>query len=142
MKIYMLTTVNETVLNAFRKLIPQLSSHCVLPTEKDLKDIVNSNSVQLFIAEENNEILGTMTLVFNKIPTGDKLWIEDVVVDKVARGKGLGKELIQFAIKYAKNKNVKTINLTSSPERVAANKLYQKLGFMLRETNVYRLIIE
>jgi ribosomal protein S18 acetylase RimI-like enzyme len=83
-----------------------------------------------------------MTLVFNKIPTGDKLWIEDVVVDKVARGKGLGKELIQFAIKYAKNKNVKTINLTSSPERVAANKLYQKLGFMLRETNVYRLIIE
>lgn len=142
MKIYKLTTVNDTVLNAFRKLIPQLSSDCVLPTEKDLNDIVNSNSVQLFIAEENNEILGTLTLVFNKIPTGDKVWIEDVVVDKAARGKGLGKKLIQFAIEYTINKNINKINLTSSPERVAANKLYQKLGFIQRETNVYRLLIE
>jgi len=142
MKIYKLITVNDTVLNAFRKLIPQLSSDCVLPTEKDLNDIVNSNSVQLFIAEENNEILGTLTLVFNKIPTGDKVWIEDVVVDKAARGKGLGKKLIQFAIEYTINKNINKINLTSSPERVAANKLYQKLGFIQRETNVYRLLIE
>ena len=142
MKIYKLITVNDTVLNAFRKLIPQLSSDCALPTEKDLNDIVNSNSVQLFIAEENNEILGTLTLVFNKIPTGDKVWIEDVVVDKAARGKGLGKKLIQFAIEYTINKNINKINLTSSPERVAANKLYQKLGFIQRETNVYRLLIE
>lgn len=142
MKIYKLITVNDTVLNAFRKLIPQLSSDCALPTEKDLNDIVNSNSVQLFIAEENNEILGTLTLVFSKIPTGDKVWIEDVVVDKAARGKGLGKKLIQFAIEYTINKNINKINLTSSPERVAANKLYQKLGFIQRETNVYRLLIE
>tara|TARA_R110002049_G_scaffold154626_1_gene319223 strand:+ start:9574 stop:9921 length:348 start_codon:yes stop_codon:yes gene_type:complete len=109
--------------------------------KKDLEDIVNSSNTLLFIAEENNEILDTLTLVFNKIPTGDKVWIEDVVVDNAARGKGAGKELMQFGIEYAKNKNVKSINLTSSPERIEANKLYQKLGFIKRETNVYRLTI-
>lgn len=141
MKIYKLVSVTDHVLKAFRTLIPQLSSTCDLPTKKDLEDIVNSSSTLLFIAEENNEILGTLSLVFYKIPTGNKVWIEDVVVDKATRGKGIGKELIEFAIEYAKNKNVKNINLTSSPERVAANKLYQKLGFMKRETNVYRLTI-
>jgi ribosomal protein S18 acetylase RimI-like enzyme len=141
MKIYKLVTVTDSVLNAFRKLIPQLSSSCDLPTKKDLDDIINSNNTQLFIAEENNEIIGTLTLVFNKIPTGYKVWIEDVVVDNRARGKGVGKALTQFAIEYTSNENIKNINLTSSPDRVVANKLYQKLGFVKRETNVYRLTI-
>jgi ribosomal protein S18 acetylase RimI-like enzyme len=71
-----------------------------------------------------------------------KVWIEDVVVDVAARGKGLGKDLMLFAIDYVSQKNISTINLTSSPERIAANKLYQKLGFVKRETNVYRLTIK
>jgi len=82
-----------------------------------------------------------LTLVFNKIPTGDKIWIEDVVVDKSARGKGVGVKLMEFSIAYVRNKNIKSINLTSSPDRVAANNLYRKLGFVQRETNVYRLTI-
>ena len=141
MEIYELISVNDAIVEAFRTLIPQLSSSCSLPTKKTLEDIVNSNNTQIFIAEENNEILGTLTLVFNKIPTGDKVWIEDVVVDKTTRGKGVGKKLTLFAIEYVKNQNIKSINLTSSPDRVAANKLYQKLGFIKRETNVYRLTI-
>ena len=141
MKIYKLETVSDDVLNAFNKLIPQLSTDCILPSKEDMEYIVNSNNTQIFIAEENNEILGTLTLVFNKIPTGGKVWIEDVVVDSAARGQGIGKELILFAIEYTKSKNIEKINLTSSPERVAANKLYQKLGFIKRETNVYRLTI-
>tara|TARA_R110002096_G_scaffold407483_1_gene606054 strand:- start:1458 stop:1730 length:273 start_codon:yes stop_codon:yes gene_type:complete len=87
MNIYKLNIITDSVLNAFRKLIPQLSSNCVLATKKVLEDIINSNSILLFIAEENNEILGTLTLVFYKTPTRDKVWIEDVVVDKAARGK-------------------------------------------------------
>lgn len=142
MKIYKLTTVTDQVLNAFGKLIPQLAPGCALPTKKDLEAIVNSDATLLFIAEENNEILGTLTLVFTKIPTGDKIWIEDVVVDNSARGKGVGEQLMAFSIDYVKNQNIKTINLTSSPDRVAANTLYQKLGFVKRETNVYRLTIE
>lgn len=141
MKIYKLLTVTDQVLDAFKRLIPQLAPDCALPTKKDLEAIVNSGTTLLFMAEENNEILGTLTLVFTKIPTGDKLWIEDVVVDKSARGKGVGVKLMEFSIAYAKSKNMKTINLTSSPDRIAANTLYQKLGFIQRETNVYRLTI-
>ncbi|MBO3098727.1 GNAT family N-acetyltransferase [Gelidibacter pelagius] len=141
MKIYKLLTVTDQVLDAFKRLIPQLAPDCALPTKKDLEAIVNSGTTLLFMAEENNEILGTLTLVFTKIPTGDKLWIEDVVVDHSARGKGVGVKLMEFSIAYAKSKNMKTINLTSSPDRIAANTLYQKLGFIQRETNVYRLTI-
>lgn len=141
MKIYKLVTVTDSVLDAFNKLIPQLSSSCPLPTKKDLEDIVSSNNTLLFVAEENNEILGTLTLVFNKIPTGNKVWIEDVVVDNTARGKGVGKELTLFAIEYVTKQSIKSINLTSSPDRVVANKLYQKLGFIKRKTNVYRLMV-
>ncbi|MGJ8762121.1 GNAT family N-acetyltransferase [Polaribacter sp. AHE13PA] len=142
MKIYKLETVNDHILKAFIKLIPQLSTSCILPNQKDLEDIVSSGNTMLFIAEENNNILGTLTLVFNKIPTGNKVWIEDVVVDNAARGKGVGEKLTQFAIEFTANKGIKSINLTSSPDRIAANKLYQKLGFIKRETNVYRLTIE
>lgn len=142
MKVYKLVTVNESVLNAFKTLMPQLTPHVILPTKNDIEFIVNSNNTIIFLAEENNQIIGTLTLVFNKIPTGDKVWIEDVVVDESARGKGAAKALIQFAISYSVNKNIKKINLTSSPERIAANKLYQKLGFLKRETNVYRLVVE
>ena len=142
MKIYKLTTVTDQILIAFEKLIPQLGPGCDLPTKKGLEVIVNSDASLIFMAEENNEILGTLTLVFNKIPTGDKVWIEDVVVDKSARGKGVGIKLLEFAIGYVQSQGIKNINLTSSPDRVAANKLYQKLGFIQRETNVYRLIVE
>ncbi|MFB9058229.1 GNAT family N-acetyltransferase [Mariniflexile ostreae] len=141
MNIYKVRTITENVVNAFGQLIPQLCPDCALPTKKDLETLIASPNTVLFIAEENNEILGTLTLVFNRIPTGDKVWIEDVVVDSAARGKGVGKQLIQFSIEYVKDKNIEKINLTSSPERVAANKLYQKLGFIKRETNVYRLTI-
>lgn len=142
MKIYKLTTVTDKVVTAFEKLIPQLAPDVVLPTKEDLEAIVGSGNTLLFIAEDANEIVGTLTLVVNKIPTGDKIWIEDVVVDTSVRGKGVGIKLMDFSMTYAKNKRMKSINLTSSPERVAANTLYQKLGFVKRETNVYRLMID
>ncbi|TDU43024.1 ribosomal protein S18 acetylase RimI-like enzyme [Gelidibacter sediminis] len=142
MKIYKLTSVTDAVVNAFAKLIPQLAPDCTLPTKKDLEAIVNSGHAMIFMAEENDQILGTMTLVLNKIPTGDKVWIEDVVVDTSARGKGVGVKLIQYSIDYATTQMLKSINLTSSPDRVAANQLYQKLGFKQRETNVYRLTLK
>lgn len=141
MKIYKLTTVTDEVAHAFEKLIPQLAPDCTLPSKEDLQAIVDSNHTILFMAEEHNELLGTLTLVLNKIPTGNKVWIEDVVVDSSARGKGVGEALIQFAVAYVKDQNITSINLTSSPDRVAANKLYQKLGFIKRQTNVYRLTI-
>ncbi|WP_299548532.1 GNAT family N-acetyltransferase [Seonamhaeicola sp.] len=138
MDIRELESVNDEVLNAFKNLIPLLASTCALPTRKDLETIVYSDNTKLFIAKEGHDIIGTLTLVFNKIPTGEKAWIEDVVVSDKSRGKGIGKSLTQFAVDYAISKGVNKIDLTSSPERIAANNLYQKLGFKKRATNVYR----
>jgi len=79
-----------------------------------------------------------LSLIVMKIPTGNKAWIEDVVVDQSARGKGLGKALMNYAHVKAKKLGVKSIDLTSRPSRESANKLYQNLGYEIRETNVYR----
>src|SRR5690606_22046590 len=111
MKIYKLITVTDEVVHAFEKLIPQLAPDCTLPSKEDLQAIVDSNHTILFMAEEHNELLGTLTLVLNKIPTGNKVWIEDVVVDSSARGKGVGEALIQFAVAYVKDQNITSINL-------------------------------
>lgn len=141
MRIYEAHVVTEAMVNAFKKLIPQLSPNSPVPSKSELENLINSENTSIFLAEEEG-IIGTLTLVFTKIPTGNKVWIEDVVVDNAARGKGVGKELIKFAIEYVTGKGIKQINLTSSPEKIGANKLYQKLGFAKRETNVYRLTIE
>jgi len=140
MKIYEAKDISDEIHSAFVKFIPQLSSSSPVPGKSDLEEIVKSNNTKLFIAEDES-ILGTLTLVFNKTPTGKKVWIEDVIVDSEARGRGVGKELTRFAIEYAYKRGIKKIDLTSSPDRIAANKLYQKLGFSKRETNVYRLTL-
>jgi ribosomal protein S18 acetylase RimI-like enzyme len=139
MKIYEVVTVTNKIAQAFKVLMPQLSPSADIPTKHELQAIVDSGFTKLFVAEDD-EIIGTLTLVFNTIPTGKKAWIEDVVVDNKARGKGAGEKLVHYAIGYAKKNGVAKIDLTSSPERVAANKLYQKIGFELRTTNVYRLV--
>ena len=82
-----------------------------------------------------------MTLVLFRIPTGVRAWIEDVVVDTEARGMGIGQALNEYAIQMAEQAGAKTIDLTSRPSREAANRLYQRLGFVARETNVYRYTI-
>jgi len=142
MQIYKLVEINDIVLEAFERLIPQLSANSSKPTRKDLEDIIKLKNTILFIAIEKTVIQGMLTLIFNKIPSGDKVWIEDVVVDSNVRGAGIGKQLVQFAISYVNHKKISAINLTSSPERLVANKLYQELGFEKRETNVYRLKIK
>lgn len=87
---------------------------------------------------EEAKIVGMLSLVIMKIPTGNKAWVEDVVVDQNARGQGLGKSLMDHALAEAGKLGVKTIDLTSRPSRKNANRLYQSLGYQIRETNVYR----
>ena len=140
-KIKLLDKITDDVLLAFKQLMPQLDENCVIPNKSYLLQIIQSSNTFIFIAEEDNIIVGTLTLLINQIPTGQKAWIEDVVVDSSLRGKGIGKSLIQHAIEFAKRKGIAKIDLTSRPERVAANELYKKLGFEKRDTNIYRLTI-
>ena len=137
-EIFEVTESNEATLKLINRLLPQLSKSAQPLTSGKLEDIVQSTHVHLFIAQEGAEVLGMLSLVVFPIPTGIRAWVEDVVVDELARGKGVGRALSEYALQVANEKGALTVDLTSRPSRVAANQLYQKVGFQLRETNVYR----
>jgi ribosomal protein S18 acetylase RimI-like enzyme len=127
------------VVEGLNKLLPQLSSQPPTLTIDDVERMVHSEAATLFVATENGVVLGTLTLIIFSIPTGRRGWIEDVVVDESARGSGVGERLTNAAIDEARARGVRSIDLTSRPSREVANAMYVKLGFGLRETNVYRL---
>lgn len=132
------TEVTPELVAAFERLIPQLSSSNPPPPAAELEEIVASPATVLFLAEVDGEIVGSLTLALFRIPTGLRAWIEDVVVDSGARGKGVGEALNQAALAHARSVGARTVDLTSRPSREAANRLYQRIGFVERETNVYR----
>ncbi len=129
---------SEELLAACHRLIPQLSSSAAPITVNELAEIVNGDSTMMFVARVDNQIVGLLTLAVFRIPTAVRAWIEDVVVDSSARGHGVGEALNLAAIAEAKRRGAKTVDLTSRPSREAANRLYQRIGFVARDTNVYR----
>ncbi len=134
------TEVTPQVVKAFKRLVPQLSRSNPAPTKAKLQSIVSSDASILLVARApgSDEILGSLTLVVFAIPTAVRAWIEDVVVDESARARGVGEALNRAALERAKKEGAKTVDLTSRPEREAANRLYKRLGFERRDTNVYR----
>ena len=136
------TEVTPRLVQAFARLIPQLSKSSPPPNEAELAEMVAAGSTDVLVASDGDDVLGALTLVVFRIPTGVRAWIEDVVVDDAARGRGVGEALNQFALAVARSKGAKTVDLTSRPSREAANRLYQRLGFVARETNVYRFSLE
>ena len=138
------TEVTPALIEAFNRLVPQLSKSNLPPTAAELALIVESPASILLIAVDpaDEAILGSMTLAWFRIPTGVRAWIEDVVVDEAARGRGVGEALNRAALERARLLGAKTVDLTSRPSREAANRLYQRLGFEPRETNVYRFSLE
>ncbi len=135
------TEVTDELIGAFMWLVPQLSASNPPPTREALQEMVDSPATVLFIArdpEQGGQIVGSLTLATFRIPTGIRAWIEDVVVDVAARGKGVGELLTRAALERAKQTGAVTVDLTSRPSREAANRLYRRIGFQLRDTNVYR----
>ena len=131
-------TVTPELVDALRRLIPQLSKSAPPISQEELREIVESPATTLFIARVDGVIAGCLTLAVFRLPTGLRAWIEDVVVDDAARGHGVGEALNLAAIALAAKCGARTVDLTSRPSREAANRLYQRLGFVARETNVYR----
>jgi ribosomal protein S18 acetylase RimI-like enzyme len=130
------TESTDELVQAMAVLIPQLSKSNPPPSATDLNAII-----VLFIARVNGKIAGALTLATFRIPTGVRAWIEDVVVDSEARGHGVGEALNMAAIAEARSRGAITVELTSRPSREAANRLYQRIGFVQRETNIYRYTI-
>jgi len=126
---------------AFARLLPQLSSSAIPLTRDALAEILASPQNTVFLARDpgaGGRIIGTLTLVIFRIPTAIRAWIEDVVVDNAVRGRGVGEALTLAAVKVAKDRGAKTVDLTSRQSRKAAHRLYEKSGFHVRDTSVYR----
>ena len=149
MTVELITAATPELHEAMGRLLPQLSRSAAPMSEADVERFLSQSSVHLFVfraetadADGNNPILGMLSLATFEIPTGVRAWVEDVVVDEVARGQGAGLALVEAAIEHAKTVGARTVDLTSRPTREAANRLYQRAGFQLRETNVYRVTLE
>ena len=148
MTVELITAATPEIHEAMGRLLPQLSRSAAPMSEADVERFLSQSSVHLFVfraetadADGNNPILGMLSLATFEIPTGVRAWVEDVVVDEAARGQGAGLALVEAAIEHAKTIGARTVDLTSRPSREAANRLYQRAGFQLRETNVYRVTL-
>ena len=151
MSVKLIEQSSPELVAAMERLIPQLSRSAKPLTAEQTQALVDQDSVYLFvfrtdkpvIAADGNEveagtILGMLSLATFAIPTGVRAWVEDVVVDAGTRGMGAGQQLVEAAVAHAQKIGARTVDLTSRPSREAANRLYRRCGFELRETNVYR----
>ena len=151
MSVELIEQSSPELVAAMERLIPQLSRSAKPLTAEQTQALVDQDSVYLFVfrtdkpvtAADGNEveagtILGMLSLATFAIPTGVRAWVEDVVVDAGTRGMGAGQQLVEAAVAYAQKIGARTVDLTSRPSREAANRLYRRCGFELRETNVYR----
>jgi ribosomal protein S18 acetylase RimI-like enzyme len=137
------TDATDELMAAFARLLPQLSSSAVPLDRKTLSEIVSAPCNMVLVArdrEQGGSIVGTLTLVMFRIPTALRAWIEDVVVDAGARGRGVGEALTSEALRIATARGARTIDLTSRRSREAAHRLYERAGFRLRDTSVYRYV--
>lgn len=132
-------SVSDELVQAFARLLPQLSRSARPLDAEALRALATWPGNHLLVARVDGRILGTLTLVTFPIPTGLRAWIEDVVVDEEARGRGVGAALTREAVRLARAAGARTVDLTSRPSRAAANRLYERLGFELRDSKVYRL---
>jgi ribosomal protein S18 acetylase RimI-like enzyme len=137
--------VNTELIEAVTSLVRQVSTSASVPTRAHLLEMVESPCTTLLLARDRSaggRIVGMLTLVVFRIPTGVRAWIEDVAVDEAARGRGVGEALSREALRVATERGSRTVELSSRPSREAANRLYRRLGFVPRDTNVYRYTIE
>jgi len=128
----------EELAAAFKELVPQLSKSNPPPDGEAVAAMLASDAITQFVARDDDRIVGVATLVIFPIPTALRGWIEDVIVDGSSSGQGIGSALTEAMLDYARRQGCKTVDLTSRPAREAANHMYRKLGFVQRDTHVYR----
>ena len=133
------THYSEPLRQRLEELQNQLTPQPSLLSEQTLRAVLNDSASHLYLLEEESRVVGMLTLGIYHSPTGSKAWIEDVVVDDACRGRGYGRALVAHAIEEAKRAGVKQLMLTSNSLRIAANQLYQAMGFEKKETNCYKM---
>jgi ribosomal protein S18 acetylase RimI-like enzyme len=141
-QVQVLDEVTGEVVEAFGRLLPQLSRSAKPPGKAELDAIVQCPVNTVLLARSDGVITGAMTLVMFPLPTGLRAWIEDVVVDESARRQGTGEAMTRESLRLAREAGARTVDLTSRPAREAAGRLYERLGFKIRESRLYRYTFE
>jgi ribosomal protein S18 acetylase RimI-like enzyme len=141
-QVEVLDEVTGEVVEAFGRLLPQLSRSAQPPGRAELETIVRSPANTVLLARSAGTITGAMTLVMFPLPSGLRAWIEDVVVDESARRQGVGEAMMRESLRVAREAGARTVDLTSRPAREAAGRLYERLGFKIRESRLYRYTVE
>ena len=131
------STVDDDLVATVARILPLLSSSAP-PSAEHLRAIVEGPDTDLFVARVDGRIVGILTLAMYRIPTGNRAWIEDVIVDEAARGRGIGEALTKKALDLAQAAGARTVDLTTRPHREAAGRLYERVGFAARTTRNYR----
>jgi ribosomal protein S18 acetylase RimI-like enzyme len=137
MKLERVSEADEALAAAVARLVPQLSPGRQAAGLAELAELVATPGTSLIVARDGETVLGMLTLIVYRVPTGVRAWIHDVVVDEAARGRGVGEALTQEALRLAESAGAISVELTTRQEREAANRLYRRLGFEQRETNVF-----
>jgi ribosomal protein S18 acetylase RimI-like enzyme len=132
----------ERLTEALVTLVPQLSRSNPPPSLEAVRAMLDHQAITQFLAVDDGRIVGVSTLAVFPIPTGQRAWVEDVIVDEAVSGQGIGRRLTEAMLARAQELGCITVDLTSRPSREAANALYKKVGFVERETNVYRFTLE
>ncbi|SEQ69582.1 Acetyltransferase (GNAT) family protein [Streptomyces sp. yr375] len=141
-RVEIIREASQELVGAFGRLLPQLSSSAK-PLDREAVDrMVTCDASRVLVARTSDAIVGTLTLVLLPLPSGVRARVEDVVVDSAARGQGVAGLLIQEALRVAREAGARTVDLTSRPDRAAANRLYERLGFQARTSTVYRFPVD
>ena len=137
MRIEQVHEATEEHVEAIRRLLPQLTEARTPPTLAQLSDVVANQTMLVARDDADGRIVGTLTLIMYRVSSGLKGRIEDVIVDASARGQGVGEALTREGMARANEASVLMLELTSMPYRESANRLYKRLGFVRKPTNVY-----
>ncbi len=141
MDIEEVTEVTGEIVAAMARLVPQLSASNAAPAPEALAAVTTAPGTTLLVARDpaaGGAVVGTLTLVRYRVPTGLRAWIEDVVVDAASRRRGVGEALVRAALHRAEAGGEAAVELTSRPARAAGNRLYRSLVFVRRRPNVFR----
>ena len=140
-RIEAVTEATPDVHAALAQLLPQLNSELPVPTMERLRALVADPAVTLLLAMDGQDVVGTTTVIVYTTPFWIKARLDEVVVDEAARGKGVGAALVNAALDVARASGAQVAELQSGVRREAANRLYPRMGFKRRETNIYRIVL-
>ncbi|HUZ86933.1 MAG TPA: GNAT family N-acetyltransferase [Candidatus Baltobacterales bacterium] len=125
---------------ALTRLLPQLNPALPVPDMERLRRLVADPAVTLLIARDEGQIVGTTTVIVYTTPFWIKARLDEVVVDGAARGKGVGEALVKASLEVGRRAGAQVAELQSGkgPARAAAHRLYERMGFEIRDTDVFR----